>query len=88
MSYVYDLVLNFNGDLMDFYEWKKDDSLCHIKRINIIKVDSNTYNDFYNNINESDYQSRLAGFLAERISNIFYLKNFKKIKSFQYHYNN
>ena len=43
---------------------------------------------FYNNINESDYQSRLAGFLAERISNIFYLKNFKKIKSFQYHYNN
>ena len=50
MSYVYDLVLNFNGDLIDFYEWKKEDSLYHIKRINIIKVDSVTYNDFYNNV--------------------------------------
>ena len=38
---------------------------------------------FYNNINESIYQSRLEGFLAERISNIFYNKNFKRIKTFK-----
>ena len=38
---------------------------------------------FYNNINKSIYQSRLEGFLAERISNIFYNKNFKRIKTFK-----
>ena len=50
MSYVYDLVLNFNNDLYEFYEWKKDDNLYHIKRINLVKVDSNTYNDILDNI--------------------------------------
>ena len=28
------------------------------------------------------YQSRLQGFLSERIANIFYFNNFKKIKLF------
>ena len=50
MSYVYDLILNFNNDLYEFYEWKKDDDICHIKRINLIKVDSKTYNDILDNI--------------------------------------
>ena len=50
MSYVYDLVLNFNNSLLEFYEWKKDDLLHHIKRINLIRVDSITYNTIYDNI--------------------------------------
>ena len=50
MSYVYDIVLNFNSDLYEFYEWKKDDVIYHIKRINLIKVDSKIYNEIYDNI--------------------------------------
>lgn len=50
MCYVYDLVLNFNNDLYEFYEWKKDDVIYHIKRINLVKVDSSTYNDILDNI--------------------------------------
>lgn len=50
MSYVYDVVLNYNSNILDFYEWKKDDYLYHIKRINIIMVDSITYNDIYDNV--------------------------------------
>ena len=49
MSYVYDLYLNFNNNLYEFYEWKKDDNVCHIKRINLIKIDSKTYNDILDN---------------------------------------
>ena len=45
MSYVYDIVLNFNNDYYDFYEWKNDDLIYHIKRINLIRVDSKVYND-------------------------------------------
>ena len=49
MCYVYDIVLNFNNDLYEFYEWKKEDNLYHIKRINLIKVDSITFNNIYDN---------------------------------------
>ena len=50
MCYVYDIVLNFNDEIYEFYEWKKDDNLSHIKRINLVRVDTLTYNVIYNNI--------------------------------------
>ena len=50
MSYVYDIVLNFNNDFYDFYEWKKDDIIYHIKRINLILVDSKIYNEIYDHM--------------------------------------
>ena len=50
MSYVYDLILNFNNELYEFYEWKKEDVIYHIKRINLVKTDSKTYNDILDNI--------------------------------------
>lgn len=50
MSYVYDIVLNFNSDLYEFFEWYKDDSIYHIKRINLILVNSKTYNEIFDNI--------------------------------------
>ena len=49
MSYVYDIVLNFNNEYYEFYEWKNSDIFYHIKRINLIRVDSNIYNDFLDN---------------------------------------
>ncbi len=49
MTYVYDITLNFNNELYDFYEWQKDDILYHIKRINLIKVSSDKYNEIYDN---------------------------------------
>ena len=49
MSYAYDIVLNFKEDLYDFYEWMKDDSIYHIKRINIVRVDSKIYNEILDN---------------------------------------
>ena len=49
MIYVYDIILNFNHDFYEFSEWKRDDTLYHIKKINMIKVDSKVYNDFFDN---------------------------------------
>ena len=50
MTYVYDIVLNFNSDLFEFYEWKNDDIVLHIKRINLILVNSKSYNEILDNI--------------------------------------
>ncbi len=49
MTYVYDLILNFNNELYDFYEWNNSDDIYHIKRISLIKIKSNIYNDFIDN---------------------------------------
>ena len=50
MCYVYDIVLNFNDDFYEFFEWKREDIICHIRRINLILVDSKTYNEIFDHI--------------------------------------
>lgn len=62
MSYVYDIVLNFNNDYYDFYEWKKEDLIYHIKRINLIRVDTKIYNDIFDNIVSFDNEFMLSIF--------------------------
>lgn len=61
MTYLYDILLNFNKDLVEFFEWESFDKICYIKQIPIFKVDGiflDTLfnyevvidNDFYNSI--------------------------------------
>lgn len=52
MNYVYDILLNFNFDFYDFYDWNENDIFTHIKSIPIYRVNNNTlkdiiYNDVY-----------------------------------------
>ena len=51
MEYVYDIVLNFQNDYYDFYEWQKSDKLINIKRLPIYKITNKDYlNLKYNDI--------------------------------------
>lgn len=38
MNYIYDIYLNFNEYLYDFFDWNKNDKLTHIKTIPIFKI--------------------------------------------------
>ena len=49
MKYIYDIILNYNDNLYDFFEWNTDDSIDYIKRIPIFKVSNNVINDLINN---------------------------------------
>ena len=49
MTYVYDLIFNFDDYLYEFFEWDKKDNYFHIKRVALIKVDSKTYNEILDN---------------------------------------
>lgn len=49
MTYIYDLILNFNKEIYEFFEWKKDDNYLHIKKIPLIKIDSKSLNDIFDN---------------------------------------
>ena len=43
MDYIYDIVLNFQDDYYDYYEWKTTDKIINAKKIPIYKINSNDY---------------------------------------------
>lgn len=78
MTYVYDLILNFNNDLLEFFEWEKSDDLLHIKRINLIKIKSSVYNEILDN--EISFSS---SFLGDIFNKCEYFEQ-KKVKNLPY----
>lgn len=49
MKYIYDIILNFNERLYEFYEWKDNDDIEYIKKIPIFKVEKSVFSDLRNN---------------------------------------
>ena len=43
MTYIYDVTLNFNEVLYDFFEWNNSDNLIHVRKIPIFKVSNDTF---------------------------------------------
>lgn len=50
MNYIYDILANFNDVYYDFFDWNESDNIIHIKKVPIIKVS----NDFFNNVKFND----------------------------------
>jgi len=38
MIYIYDIVLNFNKDYFEFFQWKKGDKVINVKKIPAFKI--------------------------------------------------
>ena len=49
MNYIYDIYLNFNKYLYDFFDWNKTDKLTHIKMIPIFKTTEDAIRSIINN---------------------------------------
>ena len=49
MNYIYDIYLNLNETLYDFFDWNKNDKLIHIKKIPVIKVNEDIIKVLINN---------------------------------------
>ena len=78
MTYIYDVIFNFDNDLYDFYEWDKTDNYYHIKKVNLLRIDSKTYNDLLDN---------RVKFNDDLFMDIFHKCEYydkKKIKTFPY----
>lgn len=50
MNYVYDILLNFNKEFYDFYEWNPNDEIIHIRKIPILKVSNKDFKNFKNSL--------------------------------------
>lgn len=49
MNYIYDIYLNYNEILYEFYEWHKKDKIMRIKKIPIFKISSDALRDIVSN---------------------------------------
>ena len=54
MNYIYDILLNFQKEFYDFYEWNQNDKLIHIKKIPIFKINDNDYINIKNSLIKID----------------------------------
>jgi hypothetical protein len=78
MNYIYDILLNFNDMLYDFYDWNVSDTILHIRRIPLILISSKTLNDIKENEIEFDIE------FLEKIKNkteYFVGRNIKILKN-------
>lgn len=50
MTYIYDVTLNFNETLYDFFEWNNSDTLTHVRKIPIFKVSNEVFIDILSNV--------------------------------------
>ena len=49
MIYIYDILLNFNDNLIEYFEWEDKDNIKYIKKISVFKTNQNTIKDIINN---------------------------------------
>lgn len=54
MNYIYDIVLNFNRDYYEFYEWKKSDKIINVKKIPAFRVSTDDLKKLKYNIIKVD----------------------------------
>ena len=49
MDYIYDIILNFQKEYYEFYEWQPTDKIINVKKIPIYKINSQDYLNIKNN---------------------------------------
>lgn len=49
MAYIYDILLNFNKELIEFFEWEENDKIKYIKKIALFKIKKPILKDIINN---------------------------------------
>ncbi len=79
MNYIYDIILNFNKEYYDFYDWSIEDEITEVRKIHLIKVDFKVYNDLILNT------FKLDELFLEKIKNkceIYIGKSLKRITAF------
>lgn len=62
MNYVYDVLLNFNKEMYEFYDWNLDDYISHIRKILVFRVDNKTMRNLVNNsiVVDSDFLIKIS----------------------------
>lgn len=77
MEYIYDILLNFKKEYIDFFDWNTCDDIIHIRKIPIIKVDDKT---LFNLVNKSFKFDSTIKQDIENKTEVYTRKGIKKIR--------
>lgn len=78
MTYIYDILLNFNNELYEFYDWNKDDRIIHVKKIPIYKVSEKALKEIFSGIVTFDsyflkfIENKTEVYLKHEVKNVKY----------------
>lgn len=88
MNFIYDILVNFNENLYDFYDWNDSDNINHIRKIPLFRVESEVLKNFidYNVKIDSEFlkkiENRAERFTSRDIEKVPYallLSDFKEV---------
>lgn len=85
MNFIYDIVLNFNKEYYDFFEWNKKDSIVNIKKIPLFIVNNDTFNSMkYDSVTVSKnftdlIREKAYTYNRQKIGNVCLLSNGKQV---------
>ena len=78
MNYIYDILVNFNEELYDFFDWNSNDEIEHIRKIPLFRINGKDFNNIKNNLVKFDrefidkIQNKTESFKNRKIKNIEY----------------
>lgn len=72
MVYVYDILVNFNEKMIDFYDWDKNDQIKHIRKMPIFKVNSKVIMDIM--FNKVKISSEIVNLIKDK-TEVFNLRS-------------
>lgn len=75
MNYYYDIVLNLNEELYEFYEWEENDSIDFIKKIPLFRVSTKTLKD------NLKYQTKFSQTMIDQIKNKTIIKKNENLEN-------
>ena len=78
MNYIYDILINFNENLYDFYDWNLNDQIDHIRKIPVFKTDSEFLYNLKKNdiILNKDFLNKIYNKLSRKGADVRFLKKY------------
>jgi len=78
MNYIYDILINYQDVLYDFFDWNSDDSIEHIRKVPVFRVKPSDFNKLKN------YKIKINNEFLEKIKNKTEVFSNRKVKNIEY----
>lgn len=82
MNFIYDILINFNDSLYDFYEWNISDNVVHIRKIPLFRISTCELDDIKNFVLKFDFdfikklENKTEKFTSKDVEKILYASLF------------
>lgn len=78
MNYIYDILVNFNEEMYDFFDWNESDNIEHIRKIPLFRLNPKDFYNIKNNLVKFDKE------FLDKIQNKTEVFDNRKVKNIEY----